>query len=75
MAELPGSNAKYLAVFNLGDDKDEQIAVDWSSLGLSGNCAVRDLWAGKDAGSAVDRKTFSVGPHASAFYKITPARR
>jgi hypothetical protein len=74
VAELPGSNAKYLAVFNTGDTAPEQIKVNWSDLGLSGDCTVRDLWAKKDAGKVSGGQTFTVPPHASAFYKITPAR-
>ena len=74
VAEVPGSEAKYLAVFNTGDANQEQIKVNWSELGLSGNCAVRDLWAKKDLGAAADGRSFQVAPHASAFYKITPAK-
>jgi hypothetical protein len=74
VAELPWSNAKYLAVFNTGDTNPEQIKVSWSDLGLSGECTVRDLWAKKDTGKASDGQTFTVAPHASAFYRITPAK-
>jgi alpha-galactosidase len=73
VAELPGSPAKYLAVFNVGDGGDEQIRVSWSELGLSGNCVVRDLWAKKDLGTVAGGRTFPVAPHASAFYRISPA--
>jgi hypothetical protein len=72
VAELPGSAARYLAVFNIGDSGEEQIKINWSELGLSGNCAVRDLWAKKDLGPVAGGQTFKVAPHASAFYKITP---
>jgi hypothetical protein len=74
VAEVPGSGAKYLAVFNTGDTNQEQIKVNWSELGLSGNCAVRHLWAKKDLGAAADGRSFQVAPHASAFFKITPAK-
>jgi hypothetical protein len=74
VAELPGSNAKYLAVFNTGDSNPEQIKVNWSELGISGEATVRDLWAKKDVGKAADSQTFTVAPHASAFYRITPAK-
>ena len=74
MAELPGSPAKYLAVFNTGDAADEQIKVSWSDLGLSQDCAVRDLWEKKDLGTVPGGQTIKVAPHASAFYKITPAK-
>ena len=74
IAGLPGSPAKYLAVFNIGDSAEEPIKVTWSELGLSGDCAVRDLWAKKDLGTAAGGQTFHVAPHASAFYRITPAK-
>jgi hypothetical protein len=74
VAELPGSNAKYLAVFNTGDTNPEQIKVTWSDLGLSGECAIRDLWAKKDTGKTSDGQTFTVAPHASGLYRITPAK-
>jgi alpha-galactosidase len=74
VAELPGSPAKYLAVFNTGDDGEEQIKVKWSDLGLSQDCAVRDLWEKKDLGTMTGGQTFKVAPHASAFYRITPAK-
>ena len=73
VATLPGSNAKYLAVFNTGDTAEESIKVTWSDVGLSGKCSVRDLWAKKDLGVVSDGQTFKVAPHASAFYKITAA--
>jgi alpha-galactosidase len=74
VAELPGSAAKYLAVFNTGDSGAEQIMVNWSELDLAQDCAVRDLWAKKDLGTVAGVQTFKVAPHASAFYKITPAK-
>jgi alpha-galactosidase len=74
VAELPGTTAKYLAVFHTGDAGEEAIKVSWSELGLSGACTVRDLWAKKDLGTVADGQTFHVAPHASAFYRITPAK-
>jgi alpha-galactosidase len=74
VAEIAGSPARYLAVFNIGDTAGEQIHVAWSGLGLPPNCTVRDLWAKKDLGAAPDGQTFQVAPHACAFLKISPAR-
>jgi alpha-galactosidase len=72
VAEMAGSKAKYVAVFNTGDAGDEQVTVKWSDLGLPAKCVVRDLWAHKDMGTVQDGKAFDVKPHASGFYKITP---
>ena len=74
LAELPGSAAKYLAVFNIGDTAEENIRVNWSDVGLPANCAVRDLWAKKDIGTVREGQTFKVAPHAAAFYKVAPAK-
>ncbi len=74
IAELPGSPAKYVAVFNIGDGREEQIPVNWSDLGLPPDCSVRDLWEKKDLGTVAGGQTFQIAPHASAFYKITPAK-
>jgi hypothetical protein len=73
VAEMPGSKAKWIAVFNIGDSGDEDVKVEWADIGLSGKCAVRDLWAHKDMGEARDTRTFAVKPHASGFYKVTPS--
>jgi hypothetical protein len=49
-ADVPGTRSRYLALFNIGDDGPVRIEVSWSELGLSGPCAVRDLWQKKDIG-------------------------
>jgi alpha-galactosidase len=72
VAEMPGTKAKYLAVFNIGDGASEQVHVNWNDLGLPAKCAVRDIWIHKDEGAAQDGKTFDVKPHASGYYRITP---
>ena len=74
MAELPGSSAKYVAVFNIGDAAEEQVRVQWADLGLKGKCSVRDLWAKSDLGTVEEGRQFTVKPHASGFYEITPQR-
>ena len=72
VAEIAGSPAKHLAVFNLGDAGEEEIGVKWSELGLPPNCTVHDLWTGKDI-AAQEGRTFKVGPHASAFFRVSPS--
>jgi hypothetical protein len=72
IAVLPGSAARYVAVFNIGDGTDQEIRVNWSDLGLAGSCGVRDLWAKQDLGAVKDGRTFRIAPHASGFYRITP---
>jgi alpha-galactosidase len=74
VAELPGSKAKYVAVFNIGDTETEQVRINWSDLGLPAKCLVRDLWTHKDGGNAQEGRAFEVKPHASGFYRITPVQ-
>ena len=71
-AEIPESRARYVAVFNTGDSDSEKIRIDWSALGLSGKCVVRDLWSHKDLGTVDGGQVFEVKPHASGFYRVTP---
>ena len=71
VAEMTGSPAKYLAVFNIGD-ADEAVHVDWADLGLPPACQVRDLWAGKDLGASPAGRTFQLAAHASVFVKVSP---
>lgn len=69
--EIPGSKAKYLAVFNVGDTGDEHITVKWADLGLPANCSLHDLWAKADMESSGSEHEFVVKPHASGFYRVT----
>jgi hypothetical protein len=74
VADAPGSRAKYVAVFNLGDTAEEEARINWADVGLRGKCLVRDLWARRDAGTVENGKVFSVEPHAAGLYRLTPVR-
>jgi hypothetical protein len=71
VADAPGSRAKYVAVFNLGDTAVEAVRVNWTDVGLSGKCVVRDLWTRMDIGTLDGGSTFQVPPHGAAFYRLT----
>ena len=73
-ADAVGENAKYLAVFNVGDNRAIDIRVDWLAAGMPGRCNLRDLWEQKDLGTIQDGYTFRVAPHASGLYKLTAAK-
>ncbi|MGC1186889.1 MAG: glycoside hydrolase family 27 protein [Candidatus Acidiferrales bacterium] len=67
----PGSSARYVAVFNVGDSV-ESTDLAWSDVGIAAKRPnVRDLWAHKDLGPQ-DRIRVSLAPHASVLYKIGP---
>jgi hypothetical protein len=70
VADVPQSNAKYLAVFNIGDAPAD-IRVSWQDLGLPASCTVRDLWRREDLGAAKDGRSFTLRPHASGFYRVS----
>jgi len=73
-ANAIGSDAKYAAVFNLGDMDTIDIPVDWAALGLPARCAVRDLWEHRDIGVIENGHAFQVPPHGAGLFKLTPAR-
>jgi alpha-galactosidase len=74
LAELPNSPAKYVAVFNIGDDKDEHIRIKFADIGLPDNCIVHDLWDDQDVGTMQTVGAFTVEPHASGLYRISPVK-
>ena len=73
VADVPGTQDKYLALFNL-DDAAAEIRIDWHELGLKGRCAVRDLWAGKELGVYQDGFAPRVNQHGAALYKVRARR-
>ena len=72
---MPGSPAKYLAVFNIGDTAGENIRVNWPDLGLSGElrwcaiCGRRRISAPSAKGRPSRWRRMP-----AAFYKLTPAK-
>jgi hypothetical protein len=66
--------AKYVAVFNVGDNRTIDVHVDWRATGIPALCNLRDLWEHKDVGAVQDGYTFRLAPHASGLYKLTAAR-
>ncbi len=73
MSDGPNGNDKYLAVFNVADDGAHDITVAWTELGLqTSSWRVRDLWQKKDLGAFPKEHNFSIPPHGSAIYRLTP---
>jgi hypothetical protein len=73
-ASATGSNAKYVAVFNLGAANAIDIPLEWGAVGMTGRSTLRDLWERKDMGAIDTGYTFRVAPHGAGLYKLTPAR-
>ena len=71
VADVPGTKDKYLAVFNLNDQATADIKVEWREIGLSGRCAVRDLWQKKGLGVFDGELISKLPPHGAALYRIS----
>jgi alpha-galactosidase len=68
-ADVPGSAAKYLAVFNTADTA-KPIDLPWTMLGISGGTRkMRDLWA-KQPVPAGQGIRMELRPHASILYRV-----
>jgi hypothetical protein len=67
--DAPGEDAKYVAIFNLGETT-QAVDLRWRDLGIiAKQAAVRDLWTRTDLG-AKDQIKVALAPHASVFYKV-----
>lgn len=67
------SNGTYnVALFNL-NSSSSSTAVSWSSLGITGEADVYDLWAGQDLGTFQSSYSATLNAHASALLRITPS--
>lgn len=64
--------SKAVGLFNLGDSENE-VTATWADLGISGKCAVRDLWRQKDLGLFEREFQARVAPHGVVLVKISAA--
>jgi len=77
-ARAEGSEGRYLALFLPGDKLNSErmpreAAMPLDQLGLHGPVRVRDLWSGRDLGSASGRVGATLPVHGSALYRLMPA--
>ncbi|EJL37509.1 alpha-galactosidase [Caulobacter sp. AP07] len=68
-AEVPGSRACYLALFNTRDVA-ATVSVDLATLGVKGRVRVRDLWARKDEGETTLRLERALPAHGAGLYRL-----
>jgi len=67
----PKSGAIYLALFNMGDATGTQeVKVDFSELGISGEYTVKDLWSGKQVGVFKGSFSQQLSAHASGLFAL-----
>jgi hypothetical protein len=70
-SHLANSKAIYVALFNIGN-KDQDVGIDFTSLGLKGKIKVRDLWAKHDVGSYEDNYSKLINKHGAVLLILTP---
>jgi len=69
IADVPNSNDKYLAMFNLGE-KEQKVKFSFYWENLKGNYTVRDLWKKENMEMVTDTLTRVLKPHASLLLKL-----
>ena len=73
-ADVPGTDDKYVAFFNINDTETSEISVTLAELGIAGNYTVKDLWTKEEKGSVTDKFTISVEPHASVLVRFSKVK-
>ena len=73
-ADVPGTEDKYVAFFNINDAGSSDISVTLAELGVSGNYSVKDLWSKEDKGTVTDKCTVAVEPHASLLLRFSKVK-
>ncbi|MDH6341377.1 alpha-galactosidase [Parabacteroides sp. PFB2-12] len=66
----PNTQEAYLAIFNIDDEKAQEIAVNLKDLGLNGDCKVTNMWTGEELGVVSNDFVQTLAPHASGLYKF-----
>jgi len=69
IADIPNSNDKYLAVFNLGEEK-QTVTVRFKELGIVSSAKFRDLWSHKDLGEFKKLFAPEIEAHGAGLYRI-----
>ncbi len=70
-AEVPDTDDKYVAFFNINDSITSDISITLTEMGLTGSYSVKDLWNKEYKGTVEDEYTVSVEPHASELVRFS----
>jgi hypothetical protein len=74
-ADVPGTEDKYVAFFNINDTITSEISVSLEELGISGNYSVKDLWNKEDKGTpGVHKYAVLADPHASVLVRFSKTK-
>jgi hypothetical protein len=81
VADVPGSDSKYLAVFNIRDpstnapaDVKTVVPVKLAQLGFSGEAHVHDLWQKKDLQNIQAQFEPEVPAHGARLFRLVPLK-
>ena len=76
-ADVPGTNDRYLAMFNRTSTNPTNVSVTLSSIGITGTCQIKDLWTGANLGQFTTTFTAAVNSHGGRLFRVyangTPA--
>jgi hypothetical protein len=73
-ADVPGTEDKYVAFFNINDADNSEISVTLTELGISGKYSAKDLWSKEDKGSVSEKFAVSVEPHGSVLVRFSKVK-
>jgi hypothetical protein len=75
-ADVPYSDDKYVALFNVFGCGPLELGLAWKDIGLKGDSyRVRDLWKQEDIGAFAGKFTQQVNQHGAGLYRITADAR
>ncbi|MNR28166.1 hypothetical protein D3C85_1454780 [compost metagenome] len=66
----PKDGSVYLALINISDTASENISVNLSDLGISGNTAVLNMWTGEKSKVSSTAISAALKPHSSVLYQL-----
>ena len=72
-SHVPNNKDIYVALFNISD-KDQDVSVDFSAVGLKGSISVRNLWKKQNAGNYKSTYTTPINKHGAVLLRLTPAK-
>ena len=73
-ADVPGTDDKYVAFFNINDTGASGISVTLAELGISGNYRIENLWNKQSATKFDSKFSIPVEPHASELMRFSKVK-
>ena len=70
VAESRDSEDRFIAIFNAGENAEEEIAVNLKEIGFNGQCKIRDLWNHRDIGVYQGEFKSKINKHGAGLYRV-----